>query len=475
MRSTAFWVAWVLMAWVIPVSAQIEAGGGPAPISIAGPCLTDADREAIFARLARNKEELGRQGRLPAPDRSAVVGFEWPVRAGGGLTDPGVHGVSGFVDQNPANPGAVLDYNCGNRTYDISGYNHQGVDIFSWPFPWYRMGLDQVLVVAAAPGTIVGKSDGFFDHNCGFGGGQWNAVYVQHADGSTAWYGHLKNGSTLAKGVGETVLTGEVLGVIGSSGNSTGPHLHFEVYDVSLNLIETFAGPCNQMSAVSWWAAQRPYYDSALNAIMTHDAAPVFPPCPQTETPNAQDVFTAGQAVHFAAYYRDQLTGQVSTYRVRDPNGVFRTTWNHSSPAAHYAASYWAWSYTPPSDAPGVWTFEVSYLAQTLVHRFIVSAPTGVIADGEEGTELGPIRPHPVRASANLEFSLARSGVARLIVRDAQGRRVATLADGWRPAGTHVARWAGRDDSGRRAAPGVYFAQLRSGGELRTRRLVVVE
>ncbi|MCZ7670052.1 MAG: M23 family metallopeptidase [Chloroflexi bacterium] len=59
-----------------------------------------------------------------------------------------------------------------------------------------------VSVVAAAPGIIIGKRDGNDDRSCDFNSNQWNAVYLRHADGSVAWYGHLKNGSLTAKGDG---------------------------------------------------------------------------------------------------------------------------------------------------------------------------------------------------------------------------------------------------------------------------------
>src|SRR5204862_192241 len=84
----------------------------------------------------------------------------------------------------------ILDYNCGTRSYDTStGYNHQGTDIVLWPFAWNRVDDDAVLVVAGAPGVIVNKSDGNFDRNCAMNNGNWNAVYIRHADGSVAWYG----------------------------------------------------------------------------------------------------------------------------------------------------------------------------------------------------------------------------------------------------------------------------------------------
>src|SRR5215510_13083944 len=102
---------------------------------------------------------------------------------------------------------------------------------------------DQVAAVAAADGIILAKDDGNYDRSCSLTGAAWNAVYVQHADGSVAWYGHLKNGSLTTKAPGALVVQGEFLGIVGSSGNSTGPHLHFEVYDAANHLIDPWGGP----------------------------------------------------------------------------------------------------------------------------------------------------------------------------------------------------------------------------------------
>ncbi len=57
-------------------------------------------------------------------------------------------------------------------------------------------------------------------------GGYGNLVVVQHRLGYTSWYAHL---STLTSWVGESVSGGTRIGYVGSTGNSTGPHLHFEV------------------------------------------------------------------------------------------------------------------------------------------------------------------------------------------------------------------------------------------------------
>src|SRR5690606_3014667 len=111
----------------------------------------------------------------------------------------------------------------------------------------------------------------------------WNAVYVQHNDGSIAWYGHMKNGSVTTKNVGDMVSLGEVIGTDGSSGNSTGPHLHFEIYTTSsyTQLIDPYSGTCNGMNAKRWWNTQIAYNYSGTNAVLTHSAEPVVvPACP---------------------------------------------------------------------------------------------------------------------------------------------------------------------------------------------------
>jgi murein DD-endopeptidase MepM/ murein hydrolase activator NlpD len=57
-------------------------------------------------------------------------------------------------------------------------------------------------------------------------GGYGNLVVVRHRLGYTTWYAHL---STITTWVGEQVTGGTRLGYVGSTGNSTGPHLHFEL------------------------------------------------------------------------------------------------------------------------------------------------------------------------------------------------------------------------------------------------------
>lgn len=72
-------------------------------------------------------------------------------------------------------------------------------------------------VVAALPGRVV-SAEGL--------GGYGNQVLLQHPDGTQTRYGHL---SRIGVAVGQTVTAGQFIGAVGSTGVSTGPHLHFEV------------------------------------------------------------------------------------------------------------------------------------------------------------------------------------------------------------------------------------------------------
>lgn len=335
--------------------------------------LSPAAEAAILAEISRNQQRLYWQGALPLPRAGAVVPLTLPLRPAAGFEDFGYYGITNFADHDP-NSGSLRDYNNGTRTYDVVGYNHSGTDYVIYPFSWIKMENDAVEVVAAADGVIVGKSDGNYDRNCTFSNAQWNAVYVQHADGTVAWYGHLKTNSLTSKAVGQSVTAGEYLGRVGSSGSSTAPHLHFELRSSSgqpNQMIDPFFGPGNPTLGASAWVSQPPYYDSALLHLGAGNAAPAFPGCPHLEQPNEQPLFQPGSTVYLTAYYRDQREGQVTDYRVLRPDGAVHASWSHTSPALPYTLSYWWWMITLPQNAqPGEWRFEATFQGESHVHPF---------------------------------------------------------------------------------------------------------
>lgn len=106
---------------------------------------------------------------------------------------------------------------------DRGSYNHGAIDIAGAGI----MGAD---VVAAKDGIVIDSYNGCYhnwgkDGSCGCGGGYGNYVMIAHDDGKMTVYGHL---STTMVYTGQKVYQGQVIGFVGSTGNSTGPHLHFE-------------------------------------------------------------------------------------------------------------------------------------------------------------------------------------------------------------------------------------------------------
>ncbi|MBR6567861.1 MAG: M23 family metallopeptidase [Clostridia bacterium] len=103
----------------------------------------------------------------------------------------------------------------GYRNPGISGWGfHGGIDIIRYG------GSSGIPVVASASGTVVTAYSGW----SGYG----HTVVINHGNGFTTRYAHMQPGSICVR-AGQYVYQGQQIGRIGSTGNSTGPHLHFEV------------------------------------------------------------------------------------------------------------------------------------------------------------------------------------------------------------------------------------------------------
>jgi len=100
----------------------------------------------------------------------------------------------------------------GKRIHPILGFskNHNGVDIAAKHGAW---------VGAAASGTVI---------YAGWGGAIGQYIKIDHHNGYQTVYGHL---SKIRVRQGQKVRGGQLIGNVGSTGRSTGPHLHFTIYD----------------------------------------------------------------------------------------------------------------------------------------------------------------------------------------------------------------------------------------------------
>lgn len=132
----------------------------------------------------------------------------------------------------------IEDAHCGTKTYD----GHQGTDFVIRSFRQMDSGVD---VVAAASGVVTFIQDGEFDRETVSDTAKklGNYVAIKHPNLYYTYYAHLKKNS-ITVNPGDTVKQGQKIGEVASSGNSSDPHLHFELWYDSTTLVDPFAGPC---------------------------------------------------------------------------------------------------------------------------------------------------------------------------------------------------------------------------------------
>ncbi|QDV78462.1 M23 family metallopeptidase [Botrimarina mediterranea] len=197
--------------------------------------------------------------------------------------------IGNYVDID-TRPIARGDYRGGKLTYD----GHDALDIGLAHFRAMEEGVD---VYAAKSGTITSANDGAYDRwsamNPAPPGEAGNLVVIDHGNGLTTLYGHLKKDS-VAVNVGDIVAAGQVIGQVGSSGQSTGPHLHFTVRQNG-KAVETFESPDE------WWDNPLPY---------TGDVAGVLDSGVASEWPTQAEIEYG--VVHEAFLASDGSTGRLA-------------------------------------------------------------------------------------------------------------------------------------------------------------------
>ena len=139
--------------------------------------------------------------------------YYYPKKKFDGHYDENGKSVKKALMKTPIN-GARLSSSFGMRKHPILGYNkmHKGTD-FAAP--------EGTPIMASGDGVII---------KAGWCGGGGNCVKIKHNKTYQTIYAHMKNFSNLAI-PGNRVKQGQVIGYVGSTGMSTGPHLHYEVIE----------------------------------------------------------------------------------------------------------------------------------------------------------------------------------------------------------------------------------------------------
>ncbi|MEG3617407.1 M23 family metallopeptidase [Magnetovibrio sp. PR-2] len=190
--------------------------------------------------------------------------------------------IPNYVDLKRGN--GVLDYKCLDASYDAEpGGFHKGTDFALRDMKAVAKGVD---VVAAAAGTVIGARDGLKDEKyhehgdshadeghthdvkgqeCG------NGVRIKHDSGLVSQYCHLRQNSVKIK-AGQTVEQGDVLGLVGLSGQTAFPHLHFQVSQGEM-VLDPFVGLSRQKSC---GAGEKPLWTAETLEALPYKPTAIF-------------------------------------------------------------------------------------------------------------------------------------------------------------------------------------------------------
>lgn len=151
----------------------------------------EAEEAEIQSQIKKKEQELAEQMRAAAMNWSATAGgYIWPETVSKRITSPQ-----------------------GSRNTGIKGAstNHKGVDIGGVGYTTNVLATKAGVVITAERSSSYG-----------------NYVVISHGPGNRTLYAHM---SSLSVKEGDTVTQGQVIGITGSTGISSGPHLHYEIYE----------------------------------------------------------------------------------------------------------------------------------------------------------------------------------------------------------------------------------------------------
>jgi hypothetical protein len=259
-----------------------------------------------------------------------------------------------FVDLDPTT--GVLDWSC-SSTYSYNA--HPASDTMLRTFGEQAVG---VPVFAALDGVVIAADDGHFDMVTNPTGSEpANYVSIDHGFGRVCNYFHLKNGS-VAVGTGDTVTAGQQIGLVGSSGISNYPHLHFSTYDKGV-VYEPYAGPCDP--GASGWVDQVPAAPLDTSTFLMDFAFCRQSPAaytPPDAMPRTGQVELADPLNYWWIILPNLPPLSSWKYEFVDPSGATRYTRTGTFPNSTFKRwSWWWWSSNviPFYAISGTWTLRL--------------------------------------------------------------------------------------------------------------------
>lgn len=271
------------------------------------------------------------------------------------------YGYVNYADKDPTSS-ANVDYRGGPYTYD----GHDAIDM---TFPSFKSVDDGVPVLAAAAGTVIYSADGNFDRNT-YANGDANFVIIDYGNGWQSDYFHLRNGSVGVQ-VGQKVVQGQVIGLMGSSGYSSGPHLHFSLYNG--DAIETYQNP------YAYWQNPLPYQgdvDEVLDSGITNYDPTSF--LNSQERPPDTVTIKQQPTTIFPRFATFNTPNEPINITVKKPNGTVQLSYDFS--AGNYAnrgGYYYIYDTLPSVPDLGTWTVNFTVGGVKLASNTFAVTSTG--------------------------------------------------------------------------------------------------
>ncbi len=270
----------------------------------------------------------------------------------------------------------VLDYHSTVNTYD----GHLGIDTAIETFSHMAIG---VPIFSALDGVVVAAHDGEFDMNTDNPDKLANFVRLAHGGGHETLYLHMKKGS-VAVTVGQSVKAGQQIGLTGSSGNSSAPHLHFES-SCSGEIFEPFAGSARP--GLSMWQTQ-PAFRSEFYVrefVLTSQPLANWLGLPIDTARTGTFHMGAAQTVNFWTYVHNVPAGATISARYLRPDSSVAFAADLGTVDTAFRTAIDPHEFAVDLNVEGEWHIEYS-----LNDRVVALAPFTVLAAGASATNRPP-------------------------------------------------------------------------------------
>ncbi|MFL6245894.1 MAG: peptidoglycan DD-metalloendopeptidase family protein [Thermoanaerobaculia bacterium] len=284
-----------------------------------------------------------------------------------------------FVDLD--NGPGIRDFNCGRMTFDT----HTGHDPYIRSFREQQIG---VPVFAVRDGVVLDVRDGEPDENTDNTDPSLRAnyVYLRHGTDERSQYVHLKRNSITVK-VGDFVPAGTQIGMVGSSGPSRAPHIHFET-TVDGQAAEPLAGPCRAgLSALPHQEQQvitdRPI---AFGATFSKEPFDKFRNAPFDDAPHTGTYVIGRRTMYFKAELANVHASTRYSIKLDRPGSRTDVT-AATGTLVNYDASLvsvW-WAMDVDLDRPGAWALILNADGEELLN-----APFTVVTSSSQDVNRPP-------------------------------------------------------------------------------------